>query len=73
MPGSPVRAYRLTYKAGGSAVTGRSLLEKVEQFGKDVSIDGATGVITGTPPVPGRTFTYRADSAGGSFQTWPPN
>lgn len=27
--GSPVRAYRLTYKAGGSAVTGRSLLEKV--------------------------------------------
>ncbi len=68
--GSQVRAYKLTYKAGGSAVTGRSLLESIEQYGSDVAID-ATGAISGASPLPARRFTYRSDAAGSSFQSWP--
>ncbi len=68
MSGSPLRAYRLTY--GSSPVTGRSRLEAVEQFGKDVSID-ANGLVSGSPPVPGMTFSYKGDSAGQSFTNWP--
>jgi hypothetical protein len=70
MGDSPIRAYKVTYKSGGSAVTGRSLLEKVEHYGKDVSID-AQGVITGASPLPAKTFTYQGDPAGQSFQVWP--
>ena len=65
-----VRAYKLAYKVGGSAVTGRSLLETVEQYGSDVVID-ASGVISGVSPLPARRFTYKSDTAGSSFQSWP--
>jgi hypothetical protein len=68
--GSPVRAYQLTYLAGGSPLTARSLLQSVSQHGKLVNIDSA-GVITGQSPLPARQFTYQPDTNGASFVTWP--
>ena len=61
----PVRAYKLMYDV--SLLTSRSLLNRVEQYGKDVLID-ASGVITGGTALPARTFTYVEDAAGRSFQ-----
>ena len=66
--GAPIRAYRLTY--GGSAVTGRSVLTSVQQFGTDVAIDPA-GVISGGTSVPARTFGYQGDPLAGSLRPWP--
>lgn len=67
--GTPIRAYRLAYSA--STVTSRSKLDSVQQYGRDVLID-ATGAITlnsGTF-LPARTFAYRNDTVGQSFQPW---
>lgn len=65
--GTAIRAYKLTYTT--SAVTGRSLLSAVQQYGKDVAID-ATGLITAGTTLPARTFTYQNDSLGKTFQAW---
>jgi hypothetical protein len=65
---TPIRAYELSYAQ--SAVTGRYLLASVKQYGNDVQIDGATGVISGGSFLPPRTFTYRTDSGGTAFQDW---
>ncbi len=66
--GTPIRAYRLTY--GESAITGRSVLTAVQQFGTDVAIDTA-GVIAGGTSLPARTFGYQGDSLAGSLRSWP--
>jgi RHS repeat-associated protein len=57
--GNLVRAYKLTYTT--SASTQRSLLNTVQQFGKDATIDGNNTVTGGTslPPV---TLGYRTDA-----------
>jgi hypothetical protein len=66
--GTPIRAYRLTYAT--SAVTGRSVLVAVQQFGKDVAIDAA-GLITGGTSLPARAFSYQGDPLAGTLQPWP--
>jgi len=57
--GSVTRAYKLTYTS--SSTTGSSLLTKVEQFGRDASINPTTHDVTGTvlPPV---TLTYASSA-----------
>ncbi len=65
--GTPIRAYKLTYTT--SPVTGRSLLSAVQQYGKDVAIDGS-GLITAGTSLPARTFTYQDDGLGKTFQAW---
>ncbi len=66
--GSPVRAYKLTYTT--SPVTGASLLASVQQYGKDVVIDGA-GLITQGTALPARTFRYQTDALARGFRPWP--
>ena len=61
----PIRAYQLTYTV--SAVTGRSLLAAVQQFGKDVVIDTLGAIKSGTS-LPAYAFEYQADPGGKSFQ-----
>ncbi|NKE71607.1 FG-GAP-like repeat-containing protein [Candidatus Manganitrophus noduliformans] len=64
--GARVRTYKLSYRPGGSQSTLRSLLDSVQQFGKDATLD-ASGTITneGTASkLPASTFTYASD---GSF------
>lgn len=56
--GSPIRAYKLSYVTSGS--TGRSLLASVQQFGRDVAIDGS-GTISGGTASPAQTFIYQQD------------
>jgi Salmonella virulence plasmid 65kDa B protein len=63
--GTPIRAYRLTY--GASAVTGRSVLATLQQFGNDVAIDAA-GLITGGTSLPARSFAYQGDPLAGSLR-----
>jgi len=64
---SPVRAYKLTYAT--SAETGRSLLTSVQEYGKDVAIDGS-GAITGGTSLPPYVFQYQSDPLAHSFQRW---
>ena len=67
--GTPIRASRLAYSV--SAVTSRSRLNSIQEYGRDVLID-ATGVITldSGSFLPARTFTYESDTVGQSFQPW---
>jgi YD repeat-containing protein len=60
--GNHMRAYQLTYKPGGSTTTFRSLLESVQQFGKDESVD-ASGNVTGTS-LPKMIFGWQAGGVG---------
>jgi hypothetical protein len=55
-----IRAYKLTYAT--SAVTGRSLLTSVQQYGRDAVTQG-TAVVSGTA-LPAQTFSYSSDSSG---------
>jgi RHS repeat-associated protein len=65
LPGTGhIRAYRLSYTS--SAVSGRSLLTSVQQYGKDVSHDGA-GLITGGTSLPPTSFSYQTDALARSF------
>jgi hypothetical protein len=64
---SPVRAYKLTYAT--SAETGRSFLTSLQEYGKDVVIDGS-GVITGGTSLPPYLFQYQTDPLAHSFQRW---
>jgi hypothetical protein len=64
---APIRGYKLGYQA--SALTGRSLLVSVQQFGKDLAHDGA-GLITGGTSLPAQTFTYQDDAIGKTFADW---
>jgi hypothetical protein len=66
--GSPIRAYKLSYTT--SPVTGASLLEAVQQYGKDVAIDGV-GLISGGTGLPARTFAYQDDALAHGFRRWP--
>lgn len=61
---SNIRAYKLSYTT--STVTGQSLLASVQQYGKDVAVDGS-GLITGGSALPAHTFTYQNDPAAKSF------
>jgi len=65
-----VRAYKLSYDY--SAVTGRSILTTVTEFGSDAQLDASNTVASGTslPPI---TLAYQStEPAGGLFQghTW---
>lgn len=62
---TPIRAYKLSYST--SAVTSRSLLTAVQQFGKDVA--HTSGTITGGTSLPAQTFAYQNDTLGRSFQS----
>jgi len=62
---SQIRGYKLAYTT--SALTGRSLLSSVQQYGKDLTHDGNGGILSGTT-LPARTFTYQSDSLGKTFQ-----
>ena len=59
--GSLVRAYTLTYAT--SANTSHSVLNSVQQFGKDSSVDG-TGTVAGGTASPALTTTYLGGEAG---------
>jgi RHS repeat-associated protein len=59
-----IRGYQLSYIY--SPLTGRSLLTSVQQFGKDLVVDGA-GAITGGTSLPPVTFSYQDDTIGRSF------
>jgi RHS repeat-associated protein len=65
--GSNIRAYKLGYTTGSS--TGRSLLANVQQYGRNVTHDGA-GLITGGTALPATTFSYQ-QSATGTFTLRP--
>jgi hypothetical protein len=64
-----IRAYRLQYTVSGA--TGRSLLTSVQQYGRDVVVDGQGGITTGPTTLPARTFLYREDTAARSFVPQP--
>ncbi|HEY3358706.1 MAG TPA: toxin TcdB middle/N-terminal domain-containing protein [Polyangia bacterium] len=70
MPGvSHVRAYRLSY---GQDALGQSLLTNVQQYGRDVTHDGA-GLINGGSALPATSMGYESGGfsfAGGSMG-WP--
>lgn len=59
--GARVRAYALTYTA--SADSGRSLLAKVQQYGRDAVLDDS-GTVTGGTALPAMTQKYAAGTAG---------
>jgi RHS repeat-associated protein len=64
-----VRTYKLSYRPGGSPSTLRSLLESVQQFGKNAAVD-ANGTITNeatASKLPASTFTYSSDGSFASF------
>ncbi|HEY3351640.1 MAG TPA: FG-GAP-like repeat-containing protein [Polyangia bacterium] len=68
IPGvSHIRAYRLTYTTGTG--TGRSVVTAIQQYGKDVTHDGA-GLITGGTALPETTLGYTDPAAGLSFSGW---
>ena len=46
--GSRVRAYSLSYGQSNSAVTGRSLLSSITEYGSDAQLDGTNTVNSGT-------------------------
>lgn len=54
--GSRVRAYKLSYST--SSMTAKSMLNSVQQFGKDATLDG-TGTVTGGTSLPASLFTYQ--------------
>lgn len=56
--GSAIRAYDLKYVTSSS--TGRTLLDSVQMYGKDVAID-AQGVISGGTNLPEESFDYLSD------------
>lgn len=56
-----IRAYKLAYKV--STNTQRSLLQSVQEFGSDVTIDGTGTVISGTS-LPAQSMTYTAGGVG---------
>jgi len=60
---TPIRGYNLTYTT--SALTGRSLVASIQQYGKDLTLTGAA--ITGGTALPAQTFTYQGDAIGQSF------
>jgi len=62
--GNLVRAYKLTYTTSSS--TQRSLLNTVQQFGKDATIDGS-GNVTGGTSLPAVALNYQ--QTGNSFAT----
>ncbi len=57
--GTRVRAYKLVYTTSSS--TNKSLLQSVQQFGKDATVDGA-GTVTGGTSLPALTVAYQAGS-----------
>jgi hypothetical protein len=61
-----IRAYALDY-GDPSPLTRRSLLSSVQQYGKNVQLNPATGAITGGMALPAQTFTYQEDTAGKSL------
>ncbi|MET0552368.1 MAG: FG-GAP-like repeat-containing protein [Vicinamibacteria bacterium] len=63
---SHIRGYKLTYST--SALTGRSLLASVQQYGKDLV--HSAGLLTGGTTLPAQTFTYQNDAIGKSFADW---
>ncbi|MBA5868396.1 MAG: hypothetical protein GDA68_00070 [Nitrospira sp. CR2.1] len=67
--GVMMRAYKLSYSA--SLATGIQLLTKVEQFGRDASIDSVTHDVTGLalPPVT-MTYTQSASTFTTSTTDW---
>ncbi|WNG62078.1 hypothetical protein F0U59_50780 [Archangium gephyra] len=65
--GRRVRAYQLTYTS--SASTGRSLLQRVQQFGSDATLDGA-GTVTGGSAQPAKTFEYQTSPGGLTSGGW---
>ncbi|WP_198411891.1 FG-GAP-like repeat-containing protein [Microvirga flavescens] len=58
--GKPVRAYKLTHEA--SPITGSGRLTKVQEFGKNVTLDAGT-VVDGSR-LPATAFTYSSDAIG---------
>jgi RHS repeat-associated protein len=67
--GARVSTYKLTYRSGGSQSTLRSLLESVQQFGKNAALD-ANGTVTNEATafkLPANTFTYSSDGSFASF------
>ncbi|HSP78408.1 MAG TPA: toxin TcdB middle/N-terminal domain-containing protein [Myxococcaceae bacterium] len=68
--GSRVRAYKLSYATSGP--TGRSVLTRVQQFGRDATLD-ATGTVTGGSALPPSTFSYDSAGLGTASATPPPS
>ena len=64
--GARARAYLLEYTTSGG--TGRSLLNRVQMFGSDASVDPATGVVTGPSVLPPTTFGWPAAVRGPGFE-----
>ncbi len=61
--GSLVRAYALTYTTSTS--TNHSLLDKIQQFGKDTQIDSFDGTLTGGTVLPDISMDYLLEGDGG--------
>lgn len=62
--GGRARAYKLTYAT--SASTSRSLLTRVQMFGKNATLD-ASGTVTGGSALPAVTLGYQGDANPQSF------
>jgi hypothetical protein len=52
-----IRAYALTYVSSG--VTARSLLQSVQQYGTNASVDPASGQVSGAALIPPQAFAYQ--------------
>ncbi len=70
-----IRTYSLEYDtdqntagAQNSASTGRSLLTKVQQFGKDADVDKISGAVTGGSALPATIFSWQdSEAKSGTF------
>jgi RHS repeat-associated protein len=72
-----IRTYALEYDTDPNTVgnqnsvsTGRSLLTKVQQFGKDADVNRDTGVVTGENALPATIFSWKdSEAKSGTFPT----
>lgn len=58
--GNVIRAYSLSYSIGGDA--SRSILQSIQQFGSNITINPANGIITGVTTLPPITFGWQSGS-----------
>ncbi len=66
--GNPLRAYKLSYTMSTSSPA-RSLLTRVQMFGRDYTLDG-TKTVTGGTSLPAVTMTYLDTDSGGYTDVW---
>ena len=65
--GTRVRSYKLAYAT--SPTTSRSLLQTVQQFGSDASVDGAGSVVGGSA-LPAVNASYSSSGLSAGWQGW---